>query len=72
MITASHDNIPIVNEILGGEREADLDRLARVLYEEQERLLPEGDTWAEQNPGLRSYWRSCVKAILRELLALDG
>ena len=43
-----------------------LDRLARALFEEQERMLPEGIPWEDQTTGDVAYWRNSAAAVMRE------
>ena len=45
----------------------ELDRLSRALFKEQERMLPEGETWEDQNVGDIAYWHNSVMAVLSEL-----
>jgi hypothetical protein len=50
--------------------EHDLDLLGRALFEEQERLLPEGETWDNQGDGERSFWRMSAEAVIKQLRQL--
>jgi hypothetical protein len=44
-----------------------LDRLGRAVFQEQERLLPEGQSWSEMDEGDRSFWRLTAHAVVSEM-----
>ncbi len=46
--------------------------LARALFEEQERMLPEGERWEDFSENDKSYWTNSVKAVVAELRRLRG
>lgn len=48
-----------------------IDELARVLFAEDERMLPEGRTWEGLDPSDRAFYRNGVRAVLRRLEALQ-
>lgn len=46
--------------------------LARALFLEQERMLPEGERWEDFSENDKSYWTNSAKAVVRELSKLRG
>jgi hypothetical protein len=51
-------------------RDGELDKLAEAAFNEEERMLPEGETWADQDDGRRAYYRNLVIAVFREIRRL--
>lgn len=51
----------------------DLRRLARLLYEEEDRMLPdlESRKWPDLDCGEVAHYENCVKAVIRGLSALQ-
>lgn len=46
---------------------ASLPKLGRALFEYQERVLPEGETWDELDSGERRFWEMSAEAVLVQL-----
>jgi hypothetical protein len=48
--------------------ENEVDRLAQILWEEEDRMLPDmaQRTWADLDDGDWGFYRNCVTAVLRE------
>jgi hypothetical protein len=44
-----------------------LDRLGRAAFEEQERMLPEGEKWADLDEGEKAFWRLTAHAVVFEM-----
>lgn len=49
-------------------KEDDFEELAKALFEEQERMIPEGETWDEIFD--KAYYSNSVKAVFRRLKEL--
>lgn len=68
-----HINRPMIDFAIATLRGGvGLDSLARSLFEEEEKLLPEGETWAELSETEKDFWRLAVKAVLRKLRDLSA
>jgi hypothetical protein len=50
----------------------EIECLARALFEEQERLLPEGETWEEMDVCDRLFYQMSAEAVVIELKKLRG
>jgi hypothetical protein len=50
----------------------ELVKLARTLFEVQERLLPDGQVWDDLSSGDREFWISSVEVVVREYQKLRG
>jgi len=46
--------------------DGDWERLARALFEAQERMLPEGETWDEIGHSGRAHYHNSVVAVMEE------
>jgi len=46
--------------------------LARALFEKEEALLPEGETWASLAPGDRSHYEKCAMAVVDALIVSES
>jgi hypothetical protein len=44
-----------------------VERLARVLFDRQEQMLPNGDIWEELEPKDRDFWISSATSVIDEL-----
>ncbi|QGM45482.1 hypothetical protein [Methylocystis heyeri] len=44
-----------------------VERLARVLFDKQEQMLPNGDVWEELEPQDRIFWISSATTVIEEL-----
>lgn len=44
-----------------------IERLGRVLFDEQEQMLPNGDVWEELDENDKSFWISSAASIMQEL-----
>jgi hypothetical protein len=52
--------------------DVEIECLARALFEEQERLLPEGETWEEMDVCDRLFYQMSAEAVVIELKKLRG
>ena len=44
-----------------------IERLARVLFDQQEQMLPNGEVWEELSEEDREYWISSATSVIDEL-----
>jgi len=44
-----------------------IERLARVLFDQQEQMLPNGEVWEELSEEDRAYWISSATSVIDEL-----
>jgi hypothetical protein len=49
-----------------------VERLARVLFEKQEQILPNGDVWDELEPQDKNFWIASATSIIEELQRIAG
>jgi hypothetical protein len=50
--------------------DAEIASLAKALFEEQERMLPEGETWEQVTVADRAFWENSALAVIREFRRL--
>jgi hypothetical protein len=61
---------PELEKFLRGLAQPQRMRLGKALFEKEEMLLPEGETWEEISDGDRSHYDKCAMAVIDELLAI--
>ena len=47
--------------------DVEINLLAEALFDEQERMLPEGETWSDLSEADKSFWRNSALAVVHRL-----
>ena len=47
--------------------DVEINLLAEALFDEQERMLPEGETWSDLSVADKSFWRNSALAVVHRL-----
>jgi hypothetical protein len=47
--------------------DAEINLLAEALFDEQERMLPEGESWSDLSENDKSFWRNSALAVVHRL-----
>jgi hypothetical protein len=55
-----------------GLSERETEELARALFDEDERMLPEGRTWETLDNSDQAFYRNGARAVIRRLRELRG